>query len=132
MFRPAKGYKFEGMKPVLKSIAQRRKRESDLPLDNIGQRRARIEDALGGTNLPVVYFSVPTPRVSNLRYAQAFCENFSTTPCIDHSDTKLIRKLNHRRYWYDDGHLLKRGADTYTRWLARQVGRELHRRDGQK
>ncbi|OHE84980.1 MAG: hypothetical protein A2579_08250 [Lysobacterales bacterium RIFOXYD1_FULL_69_11] len=118
--RASKGYRFKGTRGAVKSLDEPPVASDELPWPNIQQRRQRFENALGGAGIQTVYFSVPTPRVHDMAYARGFCAAVEDA-CIVHAHRGLLRRLDHRRFWYDDGHLMKPGARIYTRWLAQRL-----------
>lgn len=123
--KPARGYRFKGMKKVLRSLDQDPDGHAGkLPQANIRARRERIAGLFGATP-EVIYYSVPTPRVGDLQYARAFCHQFRQFDCIDHARPALLRRLDAKRFWYDDGHLQRRGARLYTRWLSWHVAERM-------
>ena len=67
-----------------------------------------------------VYFALPSTVRSSVRWAQDFCAITHDT-CIVPDDAELLHRLDHTRMWYDAGHLSKRGAQIYTKWLAHQL-----------
>ncbi|MGY1425768.1 hypothetical protein [Lysobacter sp. A289] len=123
--KAARGFRYGGMKPVLKSLKKAPLDTHALPLANIERRRARIEALVAGGSMSTMYFSVPTPRVFDLQYARAFCKNFAGSVCVDHSHWGLLHRLDSKQFWYDNGHMQQRGAEIYTRWLARQLAPEM-------
>ena len=124
--RTARGYQFKGIESALRGL-DTPPDAGHLPLENIKRRRARIGRLVGSGDTRTIYFSVPSTRLFDLQYARAFCESQADWSCVDHAHRGLLRRLNHKRFWYDDGHLQKRGAEIYTRWLSVRLDREVRR-----
>lgn len=118
--RHARGYEFEGTKAARQSLKAPPLAADKVPWRNVELRRTRYERELG-QQLGIVYFSVPTPRPSDLAYARGFCEGIADTPCVTHAHWGLLDRLDHDYLWYDSGHLQGRGAEVYTRWLAERL-----------
>ena len=117
--RADKSFRFKGLREAL-AEARKSPAEIDFPLRKINDRREHIVASLAARQTRIIYFSVPTTTAHHTRYAKAFCHD-QTPPgaaCIDHANRWLLRKLNHRKYWFDAGHLLEPGAAQYTRWLT--------------
>jgi hypothetical protein len=124
--KPARGYRFKGMRAVLEGLNDDPANAAgELPIANILARRERTAELFGAREVGAIYFSVPTPRLGDLQYARAFCGAFTDVACIDHGNRTLLKRLDNRRFWYDDGHLQARGAKIYTRWLAIQLTRKM-------
>ena len=120
--RAVRGYRFPGTKAVRQSVRKPPGPIGDVPWRNVKLRRDRYVQLLGRTP-ETIYFSVPTPRVADLDYARAFCEGIVDARCLTHGHRGLLARLDHAQLWYDNGHLQRRGAEIYTRWLAgRLVG----------
>lgn len=67
-----------------------------------------------------VYFAPPIARPADLAYYRAVCAHVAD-PCIAPDDPALLRSLNHRRFWSDTAHMLRRGSVIFTEWLARRL-----------
>lgn len=122
--RPANGYQFEGTKAARQSLKKPAMAVDRVPWRNVELRRERYETLLG-QKPDIVYFSVPTPRASDLRYVRGFCEGIAEAPCVTHAHWGLLDRLDHAYLWYDSGHLQGRGADVYTRWFAARLADAL-------
>ncbi|GAA3931701.1 hypothetical protein [Luteimonas lutimaris] len=123
---PARGYRFKGTKSARQSLKQPPLEAEELPWHNIERRRARYARVLDGGSKPqIIYFSVPTPRTFDLTYARGFCAAVSGFSCIDHSHWGLLERLDDKRFWYDDGHMQRRGAEIYTRWLSSRLAKAV-------
>lgn len=127
--RVARGYRFNGTKAARQRLKRPLLEAGKLPWANIQRRRTRLTKALGENTL-IAYFSVPTPRAFDLDYARGFCAAVSGPPCIDHAHWSLLRRLDHKRFWYDDGHMQKPGAEIYTRWLSSQLAKVMEQTEG--
>jgi hypothetical protein len=68
----------------------------------------------------LVYFGLPAANVEQLSYVRGFCAA-TRVPCIAPADPELLSALDNASLWRDSGHLMKRGAEIYSRWLARQL-----------
>jgi hypothetical protein len=68
----------------------------------------------------LVYFGLPAAILEQMTYVREFC---AATPrkCISPADPELLNALDNPSLWRDAGHLMKRGAEIYSRWLARQL-----------
>lgn len=125
--KAARGYEFEGTKTARQSMKRPPLEAKELPWHNIERRRMRYTQALGDDGLRVAYFSVPTPRTFDLDYARGFCAAVTGFVCIDHAHWGLLQRLDEKRFWYDNGHMQKRGAEIYTRWLSSRLAEGLER-----
>lgn len=125
-------FRFKGLNKV---IAEARKPPADIdfPVRNIADRRRHIVESFDARAARVVYFSVPSTTVDHVRYAKAFCRDQAPpgAACIDHANRWLLRRLNHRKYWFDAGHLLEQGAAQYTRWLTDRLIPQLEGQAGE-
>lgn len=116
--RPARGYRFEGTAAARQSLGRPPLSADKVPWRNVRLRRERYERVLG-QKPEVIYFSVPTPRAGDMSYVRGFCKAIvAAGPCLTHADRDLLERLDDGRYWYDNGHMQRRGAELYTRWLS--------------
>lgn len=126
MTASAPGFRFRGMKAALQAFEEKTGRvRGGLPERNIAARRERIAALLGSDSPRFIYYSVASVRPQDLIYGHAFCRKFQQFTCIDHAQSGLLKRLNAKRFWYDNGHMQKQGAKIYTRWLARRLAQEL-------
>lgn len=126
--RPKESFRFRGLRDVIGSEGKRDDSIVDeFPEGNIRKRREHIAAASGVREPRVIYFSVPSMTLRHMRYAQGFCIKYASESdgCITHGNLRLLRRLNHKKYWYDGGHLLEPGAAQYTRWLADRLALEM-------
>jgi hypothetical protein len=68
----------------------------------------------------LVYFGLPSTSLEQLSYVREFCAA-TRHKCIAPADAKLLRALDHAALWSDQGHMMPRAAEIYSRWLARQL-----------
>lgn len=68
----------------------------------------------------LVYFGLPAANLEQLTYVREFCAA-TKRKCITPADPELLRALDDAALWRDPGHLMTRGAEIYSRWLARQL-----------
>lgn len=118
--RAARKYRFRGTKVARHGLKEAPTPAEEFPWRNIELRRDRYRKILGDPPA-IVYFSVPTPRVFDLQYARGFCEALEDYSCITHAHWGLLNRLDEDRFWYDDGHMQRRGSEIYTRWLSSRL-----------
>lgn len=68
----------------------------------------------------LVYFGLPATKLEQLKYVREFCAG-TRHRCIPPADPELLNALDQASLWRDAGHLMKKGAEIYSRWLARQL-----------
>ena len=69
----------------------------------------------------VAYYSPPVISADQRAYAQSLCEGeLAEFTCIASTNPQLLDGLKGQS-WFDDKHLLARGAKVYTRWLADEI-----------
>jgi len=68
----------------------------------------------------IVYFGLPATTIEQVTYVREFCAA-TERKCISPADPELLSALDDAALWRDRGHLMKRGAAIYSRWLARQL-----------
>jgi len=81
-------------------------------------RTPRLKRLYGGLVDRIEHYAVPAPYPAYASYARHFCAAHRTTVCIDYADPALLAALDDRQFWGDRGHLSRKGAELYTRWLA--------------
>jgi hypothetical protein len=111
-------FRFEGMSSQLSSLQQPAVAGMLPWLRDVREARSRRLWRPYASEL--VYFGVPSTTVEQLTYVRQFC---GATPrkCISPADPDLLNALDSVGFWRDNGHLSKKGADVYSRWLARQL-----------
>jgi hypothetical protein len=68
----------------------------------------------------LVYFGLPAANLEQVQYVREFCAA-TRHKCISPADPELLGALDNPNLWRDAGHLMKQGAEIYSRWLARQL-----------
>lgn len=79
-------------------------------------RQANWLHAHGVTRIGYYFPPVVSPALR--AYAAARCKEYS--PCIAPTDLELLAKLD-KNIWFDDEHLLAKGGEIYTDWLANKI-----------
>lgn len=113
---PGTAEQFRGMRDIAKRLAQPKRTRSAPWVDRV--RTPRLKRLFRDTIDRIEYYSVPTPYPEYAAYARRFCIAHRRLPCMDYADPSLLAALDDREYWGDKGHLSRKGAERYTRWLA--------------
>lgn len=107
--------RFRGMAAVQARMSSAKRTRTAPWIDEV--RTPRLERLMHGLIDRVEFYSVPTPYAEYGAYVRRFCRDHRQL-CIDYTDPVLLASLNDASFWADSGHLSRRGALTYTRWLA--------------
>jgi hypothetical protein len=113
-----KKFRFRGLSRVI-AAAKQRTTETIPPW--VFEIREQTELEIWGDYIARwVYYGVPSTAPSQMNYTRSFCAATERS-CIAPTDTKLLEQLDARQYWYNKGHMSARGAQIYSKWLAKKL-----------